>query len=144
MLFKSMNSIYVSHKHSQEMTCKQTDPLGEPMRRWHNLSTWSPFFKRCKTLWGAWELFLLLSLLQDCWSGWEWRYVPAAGIYGNVVSSMKCLEFGLGTSWPLHYTSTALCIFVIILMNNVSYCLQRERLEEGVREHVWVLIMNSG
>lgn len=45
-------------------------------------------------------------------------------IYGRVVSSMKHMEFGSDTSQPLHYMSVALCIFAIILMNNVSYCFQ--------------------
>lgn len=48
----------------------------------------------------------------------------AAKIYGKVISSMKRVEFGRDTSQPLHYTSTAPCIFVIILMNNASSCFQ--------------------
>lgn len=48
----------------------------------------------------------------------------ATKIYGKVVSSMKRVEFGWDTSQPLHYMSTAPCIFVIILMNNVSSCFQ--------------------
>lgn len=45
-------------------------------------------------------------------------------IYGKAVSSMKRMEFGSDTSQPLHYMSMALCIFAIILMNNVRYCFQ--------------------
>lgn len=48
----------------------------------------------------------------------------AAKIYGKVISSMKCVEFGWDTSQPLHYMSAAPCIFVIILMNNGSSCFQ--------------------